>query len=255
MPTALITGAGKRIGAAIARALAADGWAVLAHYHRSAAEAEDLATEIRAGGGVCATVQADLLDRDAVAALIPACTERHGRIDCLINNASSFRFDSVKSASWASWDEGLRANLESPVFLAQAFAHALGDASGNIVNIIDHKIAALNPDFFSYTVAKIGLAGATRLMAMAFAARPQGRIRVNGIAPGLTLPSTKQTQEQFDRAWRNTPLGLSSTPEELADAVRLILATPSLNGEILLLDGGDHLVPRGRDVSLDPGLR
>jgi NAD(P)-dependent dehydrogenase (short-subunit alcohol dehydrogenase family) len=250
MPTALITGAGKRIGAAMARALAAEGWQVIAHYHRSSVEAQGLAAEIRGQGGVCHVVQADLLDRGEVSRLIPHCADLHGRIDCLVNNASSFTFDSIRSVTWESWDEGVRANLESPILLAQAFARALGPAPGNVVNVIDHKIAALNPDFFSYTVAKIGLAGATRLMAMAFAQRAEGRIRVNGIAPGLTLISNKQTQEQFERAWRDTPLGVSSTPEELAAALRLILATPSLNGEILLLDGGDHLRPRVRDVSI-----
>ncbi len=255
MPTVLITGSARRIGAGVARALAADGWRVLIHYHHSAEAAAELAAGIQAQGGTCDIVRADLLDRDEVAALIPDCTARFGRIDCLVNNASSFRFDSIRSMRWESWDEGMRANLESPLFLCRAFAEALGEAPGDIVNMLDHKIAALNPDFFSYTVAKIGLAGATRMMAMAFADRAGGRIRVNAVAPGLTLISNKQTEAQFARAWRATPLGVSSTPAEIANAIRLILATKSLNGETLLLDGGDHLVPRERDVSVDPGLR
>jgi hypothetical protein len=162
VPTVLITGSARRIGAGVARALAADGWRVLIHYHHSAEAAAELATGIQAQGGACDIVRADLLDRDEVAALIPDCTARFGRIDCLVNNASSFRFDSIRSMRWESWDEGMRANLESPLFLCRAFAEALGEAPGDIVNMLDHKIAALNPDFFSYTVAKIGLAGATR---------------------------------------------------------------------------------------------
>jgi len=248
MPRVLITGAARRIGAAIARALAADGWHVVAHYNRSAAEAEALAAGITACAGICGTIQADLADRAATAALIPRCIEGFGPLDALINNASSFRYDTAQTMDSASWQAHLGPNLEAPVFLAQEFAAALEGRPGNIINMLDHKVTALNPDFFSYTIAKIAAAGATRLLAMAFG--PHG-VRVNGIAPGITLLSGNQTEAGFKRAWAAPPLGRSSTPEELAAACRFILATPSLNGQILVLDGGDSLLARPRDIAFD----
>ncbi len=243
--TVLITGAAKRIGAALAHRLAAAGWRVVAHYHRSEADAEALADAIRRAGGCCETLAADLSDRDDITNLIPACAERWGAPDALVNNASSFRYDSITTLDAASWDMHLRPNLEAPVFLAQAFARALGDTPGCIVNMLDHKLAALNPDFFSYTVAKAGLLAATRMMAMAFG----GRIRACGIAPGITLISGKQSEAGFALSWAAPPLGRSSTPQELAEAALFILSTGSLNGEVLVLDGGDSLLQRRRDVA------
>jgi len=241
----LITGAARRIGAAMATALAADGWLVIAHYHRSAADAESLARRISAAGGQCVTVQADLSDPAAVGGLIPACVARWGAPAALINNASSFAYDTIQTCTRASWDTHMAPNLAAPVFLAQAFAQALGEKSGCIINMLDHKLAALNPDFFSYTVAKAGLEAATRMLALAFG----GRIRACGIAPGITLISGKQTEAGFTRAWSAPPLGRSSTPEELAEAARFILATGSLNGQVLVLDGGDSLLQRKRDIA------
>jgi len=245
--TVLVTGAARRIGAAIATSLAEDGWRIIAHYNASAAEASGWRDGIRAAGGWCETIAADLADREAIAGLIPEATARFGRIDALVNNASSFRYDSLATLDTASWDAHLRPNLEAPVFLARDFAQALGGKPGVIVNMLDHKVFALNPDFFSYTIAKLGLAGATRMLAQDF----QGRIRVCGVAPGITLLSGKQTEAGFRHAWTAPPLGRSSTPEELAEAVRLILQTPSLNGQILVLDGGESLVGRQRDIAFD----
>ncbi len=245
--TVLITGAARRIGAAIGTALAADGWRIIAHYHASSGDAANLREDIRGRGGWCETVAADLADRAAIARLIPDATARFGRIDALVNNASSFRYDTLSTLDVVSWDAHLRPNLEAPVFLARDFARALDGGSGVIINMLDHKVFALNPDFFSYTIAKVGLAGATRMLAQDFA----GRVRVCGIAPGITLLSGKQTEAGFRRAWTAPPLGRSSTPEELAEAARLILQTPSLNGQVLVLDGGESLVGRQRDIAFD----
>lgn len=245
--TVLITGAAKRIGATMARTLSAAGWRIIAHYHSSEKEAAALAHGIRQAGGWCETISADLSDRAAIASLISTCAARWGAPDALINNASSFRYDSIATLDAASWDSHLVPNLEAPVFLAQAFARALGGRPGCIINMLDHKLAALNPDFFSYTVAKAGLEAATRMLALAFA----GRIRACGIAPGITLISGKQTPAGFARAWSSPPLRRSSTPEELAEAARFILSTGALNGQVLVLDGGESLVQRKRDVAFD----
>ncbi len=245
--TVLITGAARRIGAAIAEALASDGWRIVAHYHSSAADAGALRERIRLAGGWCELLCADLMDPGAVSRVIPRATELSGRVDALVNNASSFRYDTVHSMDADSWKWHLRPNLESPVFLARDFAEALGEEPGTIINMLDHKVTALNPDFFSYTVAKIGMAGATRLLAQAFC----GRVRVCGIAPGITLLSGKQTEAGFERAWTAPPLGRSATPAELADAVRFILATPSFNGQMLVLDGGESLLGRQRDIAFE----
>ncbi len=249
MKRVLITGAARRIGAALAEALAGDGWHVIVHYSRSGAEAQGLAEAIRHAGGRCDTVQADLGDRAAVAALIPHCTTRFGALDALVNNASSFSYDTLRSMDLASWDSHHQPNLAAPVFLAQAFAAAC-DGPGNVINLLDHKVAAPNPDFFSYTVAKMALAGATRLLALALT-QEGGSIRVNGIAPGITLLSGKQTQAGFEHAWHAPPLGRSCTPGEIAGACRFILATPSVNGQILVLDGGESLIGRKRDIAFD----
>lgn len=251
MRRVLITGGARRIGAALARALAHDGWHVMVHHNRSAGEAAALAADIRQFGGQCDTIAADLSDRGALARLIPDCAARFGPIDALINNASSFRYDTLDSMDFAGWDFHLAPNLVAPLFLAQAFARARGDAAGSIINMLDHKVTAPNPDFFSYTVAKLAMAAATPLLAQALAGT---RIRVNGIAPGITLPSGNQTEAGFARAWSAPPLGRSSTPAELAEACRYILETPSLNGQILVLDGGDSLLKRQRDIEFDTSV-
>jgi NAD(P)-dependent dehydrogenase (short-subunit alcohol dehydrogenase family) len=246
--TALITGAGRRIGAAIARGLAADGWKVVVHYHRSAREAKALAAEIAAAGGECALMHADLAKREDIEALVPRCVAEHGPLDCLVNNASSFVNDGIANVTWESFHTNLIPNLAAPLFLSRDFARAFGDREGGcIVNLLDQKVRNLNPDFLSYTLGKVALSGLTEMLAMALGAR----IRVCGIAPGLTLISGKQTEESFARAWRATPLGRSSTPEEIVSCVRFILATASLTGQTIVLDGGESLRGRARDVAFD----
>jgi NAD(P)-dependent dehydrogenase (short-subunit alcohol dehydrogenase family) len=249
--TVLITGAAKRVGAAISRSLAADGWNVIVHYNRSKAEAECLADEIRQAGGVCDLMRADLACRPDVEGLMERCVALHGSVECLINNASVFYYDDISSVSWESLHDHLASNLVAPVFLCRDFARRFdGGADGCIINILDQKVANLNPDFLSYTIAKIGLSGLTTTLAMALA----GRIRVCGIAPGLTLISGKQTQASFEKAWRAPPLRRSTTPDEIATCVRYVLASPSMTGNTIFLDGGESLAGRARDVAFDPSV-
>ena len=247
---ALVTGGARRIGAAGVRALARDSYAVAVHYQHSAAEAEALVQELLAIGGRATALRADLADREAARGLVARCQQALGIVSVLINCAAGFRYDTASSFSDADLDFHLLPNLQAPLILAQEFARGLDGAPGAIVNFLDHKVTALNPDFFTYTIAKVALAGATRTLAQSFG----GRIRVNGIAPGIVLPSGKQSEAGFARAWAAPPLGRSTTPEELADAVRFILATQSLNGQILVLDGGESLLARPRDVAFDPAL-
>lgn len=257
--TVLVTGAGRRIGATLARALAAAGWRVVLHANRSVAEAEAVAHDIQAAGGSAGVIAADLSDRDAIDGLIGRAVKGFGPLHALVNNAASFRRDGIADTGWATFDAHLVPNLAAPLFLSRDFARQFaatpadgpaGVPSGVIVNLLDQKLANLNPDFLTYTLSKVALGGLTHMLAMALAPR----IRVNGVSPGLTLISGKQTPESFERAWHATPLGRSSTPEELAAAVRFILDTPSMTGQTIVLDGGESLIGRGRDVSLDPSL-
>lgn len=249
--TVLITGAAKRVGATIARCLAADGWNVIVHYHNSEREAAQLAADIARAGGRCDLIRADLASRTDVENLLPRCVALHGSVECLINNASRFYYDDITSVSWDSLHDHLASNLIAPVFLCRDFARLFGGGpDACIINILDQKVANLNPDFLSYTIGKVGLAGLTSTLAMALA----GRIRVCGIAPGLTLISGKQTEASFDRAWHAPPLGRSTTPEEIASCVQYILASPSMTGNTIFLDGGESLAGRARDVAFDPSV-
>jgi len=249
--TVLITGAARRVGATIARVLAADSWNVIVHYNRSEAEAAALAAEIRRDGGVCDTVHADMARRADVESLMQRCVALHGSVSCLINNASMFYYDDIASVSWESLHDHLASNLVAPVILCRDFVRQFtGPGDGCIINILDQKIANLNPDFLSYTIGKVGLAGLTKTLSMALA----GRIRVCGIAPGLALISGKQTQASFEKAWRAPPLHRSTTPDEIATCVRYILASPSMTGNTIFLDGGESVAGRARDVAFDPSV-
>lgn len=235
---ALITGAARRIGRAIALRLAADGFAVAVHYHASRAEAEELVAGIVARGGRAAAIAADLGRHDEVAALVPRAARALGPLTLLVNNASLFERDSLASLTKASWDSHLAVNLEAPVMLAQAFARDLPEGvPGNIVNLIDQKVLNLTPYYLSYTAAKAGLWALTRTLAQELAPR----IRVNAIGPGPTLPNKTQSADEFAAYAASMPLGRGTTPEEIAAAVAYILATPSLTGHLIPLDGGEHL--------------
>ena len=242
MPTepgaALITGAARRIGRAIAIDLAREGWAIAIHYRASKDDANALRVEIEAEGGRAALVAADLGREEQTQDLLPAATRAVGPIGCLINNAAVFENDLVHTATRQSWDAHLETNLRAPFVLMQSFAAQLPDgAAGNIINILDERVWNLTPYFVSYTVSKAALWALTQSMALALAPR----IRVNGIGPGPTLPSPRQTEDQFARQSAAMPLGQGTTPEEISAAVRFILASPSMTGQMIALDGGQHL--------------
>lgn len=243
----LVTGGARRVGAGLVRALAADGHRVALHYHRSRAEAEALAAGIAATGGRCETFQADLADPVQRDGLIPAVRAAFGGLDVLVNNASLFAYDDLAGLTDETWRAHIDANLTAPVFLIRDFAVAAGEAGGVVVNMLDQKVFAPNPDFFSYTAGKVGLAGLTATLAIALAPR----VRVCGIAPGVLLPSGAQDQDDFERAWADAPLGRGATIEDIARTVRYIIATPSLTGQVLTVDGGESLIRRPRDVAFD----
>jgi NAD(P)-dependent dehydrogenase (short-subunit alcohol dehydrogenase family) len=235
---ALVTGAAARIGRAVAQALAADGYAVAVHYRRSAAPAQQLAEDIRKAGGKAVALQADLARETEVAGLIAAAAQELGPLGVLVNNASIFERDEALTTTRESWDDHMETNLRAPFKLSQDFARQLPEGKdGVIVNLLDERVLNLTPHFTSYTVSKAGLWTLTQTMAQALAPR----IRVVGIGPGPVLPSPHQTVEQFVRQYSLMPLQRPSSPAEIANAVRFILATPSMTGQVLLLDGGQHL--------------
>jgi len=236
--TVLITGAARRIGRAIALDLAEAGFAVAIHYRNSGTEAEALAQHIRDRGGRARTFQADLADRQALDALVATIGRELGPLTALINNASEFLPDSIGHLDEKTWDLHLCINLKAPVFLSEAMARQLPEgADGNIINIIDQRVWNLTPEFFSYTISKAGLWTATRTLAQALAPR----IRVNAIGPGPVLKSIHQTDDDFDKEKQSTLLKRGPSAQEIATAVRFILATPSLTGQMIALDGGQHL--------------
>ncbi|HAQ34424.1 MAG: short chain dehydrogenase [Maricaulis sp.] len=242
---ALVTGAGKRLGAAIARGLGADGWEVIVHYNTSLAEAEAVAADVRETGGAARTAGFDLSDSDGIRDFLSTL----GRVDALINSASVFEHDDPASVSPDSLLTALKVNLMAPVLLASEMAKAhTGRASGCIINLLDQKLFNLNPDFFSYTLAKAGLHAATQTLAMALAPA----VRVNAIAPGITLPSGGQSRGAFEKAHAMNPMRGGAEPDDIVRAVRFILATPAMTGETVTIDGGQHLDPRPRDVMFDP---
>lgn len=236
--TVLITGAARRLGRAIALDMAGAGWAVGIHYRSSKHDAEALRAEIEAIGGKAALLQADLSQSACLDGLVADCAARLGAPLCLINNASEFLPDTVLSTDEAIWDTHLDVNLKAPVFLAKALArHLPAHSSGNIINIIDQRVWRLTPDFFSYTISKAGLWTATRTLAQGLAPR----IRVNAIGPGPVLRSVHQTDEDFETEAQSTLLHKGPSTDEITAAVRFILSSPSMTGQMIALDGGQHL--------------
>jgi len=236
--TALVTGAAHRIGRVAAVRLAADGWAVAVHYNRSAEAALALVEEITSAGGRAVAVAADLARESDVLTLVPRCAELLGPLGLLVNNASLFEHDTALTATRASWDAHMETNLRAPFVLTQGFAAQLPEeAQGVVVNIIDQRVWNLTPHFTSYTLSKAGLWAMTQTLSLALAPR----IRVNAIGPGPTLPSLRQSVEQFAQQCDAMPLKRGASPEEIAEALRFIIASPSMTGQMIALDGGQHL--------------
>lgn len=248
MRGALVTGAGMRIGRALAMALAADGFFVFVHHNRSATAARATVALIVAAGGKARAVRADLSSARQTEALIAKCRARGVRLTCLVNSAALFHLDRAPTATAADFDLHMAINLRAPMLLSQALARQLpAGETGLIVNMLDQKLYNLNPDFLTYTLSKVGLGGLTKLLAQAFAPR----LRVAGIAPGLTLRSGSQTDVRFAQQHTENPLGVGVTLDDLVRALRFIVATPSFTGDTLIVDSGEHLSGRPRDIAFD----
>ena len=235
---ALVTGGAQRIGRAMALDLAQQGYDVAVHYHNSETAAAELVAEIEGLGRRAVALRADLAVEAEVAGLVPQATETLGTLGVLINNASTFEFDLWHSADRASWDRHIEPNLRAPFVLTQAFARALPtDSGGAVVNMLDERVWNLTPYFVSYTVSKAGLWALTQTLALALAPH----VRVNGIGPGPALPSSRQSQAQFDAQCAAMPLGRGTDPEEICRTLRFLLAAKGMTGQMIALDGGQHL--------------
>lgn len=247
-PVALITGAAKRIGRHIALSMAQQGWDIVVHYHQSADEASNVVAEIVQLGRRAIAVRADLGNVEQVKEIVPQVLNSLGRLDCVVNNASLFEADSVADFSQACLDKHMHANLMAPIMLAQALHASLPEDApagiASVINILDQKLFNLNPDYLSYTLSKAALQTATTTLAQALAPK----LRVVGIAPGLSMVSGDQSDTDFQAAHKVTPLGRSSTPEDIADAVCYVATAKAITGTTILVDGGQHLIPTQRDV-------
>ncbi len=254
--TALVTGSARRLGREVALALAGAGWHVAVHYRGSAAEAAQTVEDCRklaAAGALVESFQADLGDEAQARALLPRVIERFGAVDAVVNNASLFEHDSIKSFSYECLMAHARTNTGAPILLAQALHQHVGQRDPQaaprdavVVNLLDQKLWNQNPDFLSYTLSKASLEAANTMLAIALAPL----VRVVGVAPGLTLTSHLLAGEKFDRLHRLSPLGRSSTPQDVVAAVKFALENTSITGTTLLVDGGQHLMKFDRDFSL-----
>lgn len=242
---ALVTGAGRRIGREIALGMARAGWDIAVHYRASEAEAMDVVHAIRELGRRAVALQADLTNEHAVRALPRQVVHLLGALDCIVNNASLFEYDKPAAFSPALLAAHMQCNVTAPLLLASAL-HAQVAEGGQavVVNLLDQKLYNLNPDFLSYTLSKSALHTATTLLAQALAPK----LRVVGVAPGITMVSGDQTEDGFQQAHTVTPLGRSSTPQDIVEAVCYAANARALTGTTLLVDGGQHLVPLERDV-------
>ncbi len=244
--TVLITGAARRIGRHMALNLADRGWAVAVHFNTSQNDASDVVAEIKTKGGRAVAVHGDLSVSETPEKIVASATETLGPLTCLVNNASKFDPDEADTVTHQGWDLHLDTNVRAPVFLAQAFAAQLPHGvNGNIVNIIDQRVWKLNPTFFSYTASKSALWTVTRTLAQSLAPS----IRVNAIGPGPALPNVRMNEEDFAKQSRLTLLQRGTSPEEISSALEFILSAPALTGQMIVLDGGQHLVWQTPDVT------
>jgi NAD(P)-dependent dehydrogenase (short-subunit alcohol dehydrogenase family) len=242
---ALVTGAGRRLGREIALGLARAGWDIAVHYRNSHDEAREVAQAVAALGRRAITLQCDLSDEEAVRGLLPAAVKALERVDCVVNNASLFDYDSDFDFSHARLDAHMHANVAAPIQLARALYDATPEGGQSVVvNLLDQKLYNLNPDFLSYTLSKAALQAANTMLAQSLAPK----VRVVGVAPGITMVSGDQSEEGFAKAHTQTPLGRSSTPEDIAAAVVYAAGARAVTGTTLLVDGGQHLLPSPRDV-------
>ncbi len=248
--TVLITGGARRIGSEIARKLAVNGWNVAIHFNHSEAEASDLVAELRSQGYMASSFQSRLDTVEDCERLFRDVNRELGNVHGLVNNAAHFEFDRAHSPDWHLWDLHLNVNVRAAIQLAYLLhtQPAPDDSRPRcVVNMLDQKIFNLNPDFFSYTISKIALEGATRLQAKDFAPNT----RVCAVAPGLTMQSGDQSESNFEVAHTITPMGRSSTPTDIAEAVLFLLDARSVTGSTLIVDGGQHLIPLSRDVMFE----
>ena len=245
--TALITGAGRRVGRALALAVAENGFDVAIHHLQSHEDAESLAAEIATLGRRAHVLTADLSVEAQTRALVPAAAASLGPVTLLINNASVFEDDRIQTFDADSWRCHMEVNLHAPLVLAQAFAAELPeDRRGLIINLLDQRVWNPNPQFFTYSLSKAALWAATRTLAQALAPR----IRVNGIGPGPTLPSVHQSQAMFDAEAANVLLERRAEPSEIVATALYLIDAPSVTGQMIAVDGGQHLSWRTPDIVL-----
>ena len=245
--TALVTGAAKRLGRAMALELASQGHHVAVHYNGSADAAEETCEDIRALGVKAVALQADLLDEEAVQSLLPRAVEALGSVEILVNNASIFDYDNIESATRENWDRHLESNLRAPFVLTQALAAQLPDpaidandepvARGLVINMCDQRVHKLTPEFMTYTIAKMGLWAFTRTAAQALAPK----CRVNAIGPGPTMQGGRQSAEHFAKQRAATILERGADPQAICEALRYFLTAKSVTGQLICVDGGQHL--------------
>ncbi len=221
------------------------GWSVAVQYRNSSAGALQVAEEIRGAGSQAVALQAELSDPEQVRSLLSRAADQIGPLNCLINNASVFEHDTVETVTDSSWHAHMEVNLHAPLILSQAFAEQLPEGDGNVINLLDQRVWKLTPHFLSYTTSKTGLWTLTRTLAMALAPR----IRVNAIGPGPTLPSPRQSADQFSRQCAATLLQQGASTEDICRAVGFILETRSMTGQMIALDGGQHLAWQTPDVT------
>ncbi len=245
MKNVLVTGAAKRLGRAIALDLGAAGWNVAVHYNGSAADAEEVAAEIRTKGVTATTIKANFARESETANVVPAAAKAIGPLTALINSASLFENDDWRSASRQSWDDHMEANLRAPFLLAQMFAKQLPrEAKGDIVNIIDQRVLKPTPQFLSYSLSKAGLYWLTKTLAQGMGPN----IRVNAVGPGPTLKNPRQSDADFNRQRDATILKHGADPADICGAVRYLLSAEAVTGQMIAVDGGQHLIWQTPDV-------